>query len=232
MGREAGHPLGGIEPIGRESVEERVAGALRELIVSGRLPEGTPLVQRDLAQRLGVSQTPVRIGLSELEREGLVEVGETGRALVSRLTREDFEEIYAARLGLEGLAARVGAAALADGDVARMRELMRELQRLAKARDVDGYLRARWDFHAICYRASGRARLVAEVERLYWRAERYNRLVLSTAARFRRSVAYYRRFLEACERRDPEAAERVIHESIASAVELLGKRLPSERELG
>ena len=67
-------------------------------------------MQRDLAQRLGVSQTPVRIGLSELEREGLVEVGETGRALVSRLTREDLEEIYAARLGLEGLAARVGVA--------------------------------------------------------------------------------------------------------------------------
>ena len=69
-------------------------------------------MQRDLAQRLGVSQTPVRVGLSALEREGLVEVGETGRALVSRLTREDLEEIYAARLGLEGLAARVGVAAI------------------------------------------------------------------------------------------------------------------------
>src|SRR6185437_3361194 len=52
-----------IGPINRESVETRVAGALRELIVSGQLPEGTPLVQRDLAQRLGVSQTPIRIGL-------------------------------------------------------------------------------------------------------------------------------------------------------------------------
>ena len=109
MSDEPEHGLGGIAPIRRAPVEQSVAGALRELIVSGRLPEGTPLVQRDLAQRLGVSQTPVRIGLSELEREGLVQVGDTGRALVSRLTREDLEEIYAARLGLEGLAARVGA---------------------------------------------------------------------------------------------------------------------------
>jgi DNA-binding GntR family transcriptional regulator len=223
--------LGAIEPISRESVEERVAGRLRRLIVSGELPEGTPLVQRDLAQRLGVSQTPVRIGLSELERDGLVEVGETGRALVSRLSREDFEEIYAARLGLEGLAARVGVAGLADPDVERMRDLLRELNRLARRRDVDNYLRARWDFHAICYQASGRARLVAEVERLYWRAERYNHLVLSTAARFRRSVGYYREFLEACERRDGDAAERVIHASIRSAVDLLGRSLPSEQEL-
>ena len=137
-------PLEEIEPISRDSIETRVAERLRELIVSGQLPQGTPLVQRDLAQRLGVSQTPVRIGLSELEREGLVEVGETGRALVSRLTREDLEVIYAARLGLEGLAARVGAAALSDEDVKRMRVLMRELDRLAKAQDVDGY-RSRCD---------------------------------------------------------------------------------------
>src|SRR6478672_3305001 len=195
----------------RESLEQRVTEMLRELIISGELPQGTPLVQRDLAQRIGVSQTPVRIGLSELARDGLVHVTDTGRAVVSKLTREDLEEIYAARLGLEGLAARVGAAALTDDDVARMQKLMGELVRLAKHRDVEAYLRARWDFHAICYEASGRVRLVAEVERLYWRAERYSRLVLSTAARFRRSVGFYRAFLEACEARNGEAAERVIH---------------------
>src|SRR5580765_3466812 len=122
--------VSGIEPITRESVEERVIAALRGLIVSGQLPAGTPLVQRDLAQRLGVSQTPIRIGLSELEREGLVDVGDTGRALVSRLTREGLEEIYAARLGLEGLAARVGAVAMDDAAVAQMRVLLRELNRL------------------------------------------------------------------------------------------------------
>ncbi len=212
----------------RESLEQRVTELLRELIVSGELPEGTPLVQRELAHRIGVSQTPVRSGLSELEREGLVEVTDTGRALVSRLTREDLEEIYAARLGLEGLAARAGAARLDDAAVTRMKTLMTELQRLAKRQDVDAYLRARWDFHAICYDASGRTRLVAEVERLFWRAERYNRLVLSTAARFKRSVGYYRAFLAACEARDAEAAERVIHESMRQTVADLAPALPSE----
>jgi len=217
-----------FEPIARESVEQRVTQALRDLIVSGQLAEGTPLVQRDLAHRLGVSQTPVRTGLSELERDGLVEVGDNGRALVSRLTREDLEEIYAARLGLEGLAARAGAAQLDDVRVARMKKLMRELQRLAREQDVEAYLRARWDFHAICYEAAGRTRLLAEVERLYWRGERYNRLVLSTAARFRRSVGYYRAFLAACEARDADAAERVIHESMRQTVVDLAPSLPSE----
>jgi DNA-binding GntR family transcriptional regulator len=219
-----------FEPIARESVEQRVAQTLREMIVSGQLAEGTPLVQRDLAARLGVSQTPVRVGLTELERDGLVEVGETGRSIVSRLTREDLEEIYAARYGIEGLAARVGAAALDDGGIERMQMLMGELDKLAKRRDVDAYLRARWDFHSICYEASGRTRLVAEVERLFWRAERYNHLVLSTAARFQRSVRYYHSFLDACEARDGQAAETVIHVSVRAAVDDLAPSLPSEAE--
>jgi DNA-binding GntR family transcriptional regulator len=222
--------LKGLEPLARESVEDKVADALRDLIVSGQLPEGTPLVQRELAKRLGVSQTPVRVGLTELQRGGLVEVAETGRAFVSRLTREDLEELYAARRGLEGLAARLGAAAVGPAQLERMRTLLAELERQAKGRDVDGYLRTRWAFHAACYEAAGRSRLLAEVARLYWRGERYNRLVLSNRERFRRSVAYYRRFFEACRARDARAAERVIQESTQWAVDLLWDSLPSERD--
>lgn len=228
MKSQIANPLKEIAPINRDSVEDRAAQALRELIVSGQLPEGTPLVQRELAQRLGVSQTPIRLALTELERLGLVEVGETGRAAVSRLTREDLEEIYAARLGLEGLAARVGAAAVGPAELARMRALLKELEQLAREQDVDGYLRTRWAFHAACYEASGRTRLVAEVERLYWRAERYNRLVLSGRDRFRHSVSHYRRFYDACRAADAREAERVIHESTQWAVDLVSASLPSE----
>src|SRR5688572_6380788 len=216
--------MGVIAPLEeRESVEDRVAQTLRELIVTGRLPGGTPLVHRELAQRLGVSPTPVRISLTHLEREGLVEVGPTGRADVTRLSREDFEEIYAARAGLEGLAARVGAVALTDADIRAMRRLLTSLRRLARAQDVDTYLAKRWEFYATCYRASGRQRLVDEVER-------YNRLVLSTAERFRESVARYGAFLQACEARDADAAEHAVQDSIRWAVDGLGPLLPPELE--
>jgi DNA-binding GntR family transcriptional regulator len=214
----------------RESVEDRVAQTLRELIVTGRLPGGTPLVHRELAQRLGVSPTPVRISLTHLEREGLVEVGPTGRATVTRVSREDFEEIYAARAGLEGLAARVGTVALTDADIASMRRLLTRLRRLARERDVHAYLAECWEFYATCYRASGRRRLVDEVERLFRRSERYNRLVLSTADRFRESVARYGSFLEACEARNAVAAEDAVQESIRWAVDGLGPLLPSEAD--
>jgi DNA-binding GntR family transcriptional regulator len=216
----------------RESIEQRVARTLRELIVAGQLPAGTPLVQRDLAQQLGVSPTPVRAGLSQLEREGLVEVNATGRAVVRRLTREDFEEIYAARLGLEGLAARVGAAAVGPAEIEHMHALLEHLRRLAEEQDVDEYLRRRWEFHATCDRVSGRRRLVEEVEGLFWRADRYNRMVLSTLERFRESVGRYRQFLAACEANDGAAAEQVIHDSLRWAVERLAPGLPSEASSG
>src|SRR5262249_21237368 len=186
----------------RRSMEQRVTDLLRELIVTGELAEGTPLVQRDLAHRMGVSQTPIRVGLSELARDGLVEVTGTGRSLVSRLTREDLEEIYAARLGLEGLAARAGAPALDDEGYDEMRVRMRELEQIARRRDVEAYLRARWDFHAICYRASGRTRLVAEVERLFWRAGSYHRRRLSTGPRRAGAVGSFRALLHVGEARD------------------------------
>jgi DNA-binding GntR family transcriptional regulator len=223
-------PLKSVERIVRDSMEDRVADSLRDLIVTGQLPEGTPLVQRDLAERLGVSQTPIRVALNELERVGLISVGETGRAVVSRLTREDFEEIYAVRRGLEGLAARVGAAAVGPAELARMRTLLTELEALAKVQDVDGYLRVRWEFHATCYEAADRPRLVAEVERLFWRAERYNRLVLSSRDRFRASVRNYRLLYEACKAGDPRAAARVVEESTQWAVDEIWDSLPSEHE--
>jgi DNA-binding GntR family transcriptional regulator len=214
----------------RESVEQRVAGALRDLIVRGLLPEGTPLVHRELATRLGVSPTPVRAGLGRLERDGLVVVSPTGRAQVSRLSREDFEEIYATRLGLEGLAARLGAPLVGDDDLAAMREALEQLRDLAARREVDEYLALRWEFHASCYRASGRTRLVDDVERLYRRSERYNRLVLASADRFRQSVERYGEFLAACEARDGVAAEQVIHQAMRWAVDRVAPTLPSEGE--
>ena len=149
---------------------------------------------------------------------------------MNRLTREDFEEIYAARYGLEGLAARVGAEAVGADELARMREYLAALRDAARAQDVDTYLGLRWDFYGTCYRASGRPRLVDEVERLYHRSERYNRIVLSTPRRFRESVGRYAAFLAACKTRDGAAAERTVQESLSWAVERVAGGLPSESE--
>lgn len=214
----------------RESIEQRVAQRLRGLIIAGHLREGMPLVQRDLASRLGVSQTPIRAGLTQLEREGFVVLGPTGRAVVSMLTREDFEEIYATRHGLEGLAARVGAPAVGHEELESMSVSLANLRDAARSQDVDNYLSLRWDFYGTCYRASGRRRLVDQVEQLYNRSERYNRIVLSTPQRFRQSVGRYAAFYAACKARDGVAAEHIVQGSLSWAVERIASDLPSETD--
>ena len=109
-----------------------------------------------------------------------------------------------------------------------MKHLLRRLRQFAEEQNVDEYLLHRWEFHATCYRASGRQRLVDEVERLFWRADRYNRLVLSTAERFRESVGRYREFLAACEANDGDRAEQAVHGSMRWAVDRTAPLLPSE----
>lgn len=204
------------------TIERQVSRELRRLIVTGELPGGTPLTQRELAARLAVSQTPVRAALDQLEREGLVVSVPRGGSRVTELTVEDMEEIYAARSGLEGLAARRGAETIGDSALGEMRAQFERITFLSAGEPpLDEYLDTRWEFHATCYRASGRDRLLREVYRLFLRAERYNRLVLSTAKRFRESVVHHRRLLEACERRDGEAAEEAIRLGMRWCVECL-----------
>ena len=214
----------------RESVEHLGARTLRDLIVDGKLPEGTPLVQRELAQQLGVSPTPVRAGLSQLEREGFVVVTPTGRALVRRLTREDFEEIYAARLGLEGLAARLGAYAVGREDIAGMKVTCVTCAVSPPSRTS----------RSTCGSAgsstppvTGRAAASGSSTRssgCSGGADRYNRLVLSTAQRFRESVGRYQGFLAACEAHDGERAEEIVQESIRWAFGRAADSVPSEAE--
>jgi DNA-binding GntR family transcriptional regulator len=229
---------GGTEPPARPaitaieqapSVEERITRRLEALIVSGQLPEGTPLRHRDLARDLGVSPTPIRAALNQLERDGLVVVGSTSRAAVSRLTLADLEEIYAVRRGLEGLAARRGAPLLSDADLAQMARLLDDLRAAAVGETLDRYLDATWRFHAVCYEAAGRPRLTQEVERLFWRAVRYYRLLLSTPPIFVGAVHYHERFLVACEERDGNAAERVIEEAARWTLEQFQRLLREDR---
>jgi DNA-binding GntR family transcriptional regulator len=201
------------------SLEDRLTEQLRGLITSGALPERTPLRLRELAQDFGVSPTPVRASLSQLERDGLVAIGPTGRASVSPLTLEDVEEIYAARRGIEALAAQRGAPRLTDAAIEEMASLLDKLRITARAEALDTYLDATWRFHARCYQAGSRPRLVDEVERLFWRAVRYHRMLLATPERFAGSVASHEQFFDACRERDGEAAGIVIEESVRWSVE-------------
>lgn len=180
---------------------------LRQLILTERLKPGEWLRQEELAGRLRISRTPIREALRLLAEEGLVEIEPHRGARITPLSREELEEIYAARLGLEGLVARYAAAKI-DGDVLeRLRHALPRLAALAASGDVDIYLREDRMFVEACYAVSERPRLCRQIAALRERAERYLRLVF-TAGDGLQWLDYSYQLFQACAAHDQDAAER------------------------
>ena len=116
---------------------------LRELIVSGRLAPGSRIIESDIAERLGVSRTPVRSALHRLQQEGYIAGtgrGNEPRLTVAPLTQDDARDLFAIIGAIEGLAAQEAAALARPARrklVATMRELNGGLRQAAAATRPD-----------------------------------------------------------------------------------------------
>lgn len=142
---------------------QAVADALRREILAGEIEAGSPLRQVELAQRFGVSTTPVREAFAALLREGLV-VGDSHRGVVVfRPSLEDLRENYEIRIVLESLATEKAAEKINEQQLAALDEL---LARMRGVRDPIEYFALNRRFHAAIYQSAGRARLAELIEKL------------------------------------------------------------------
>jgi DNA-binding GntR family transcriptional regulator len=196
------------------TVEQVVVAKLREAIITGALSPGDRLAYRDLAQRFGVSVTPVRIALRELANEGLVEMRAHAGARVSPLSLDELEEIFATRIGIEGWLARHGAECLTDEALGRMASLLGEMRQAERANDRESYLRGTWASRTICYEAAGKERLLDRFQTLYALSTRYHFLTILDASRFAQSLELMEDFFAACRERDGARAERVMQDAL------------------
>ncbi|MBP1635032.1 MAG: GntR family transcriptional regulator [Acidobacteria bacterium] len=157
--------------------------SLRESIVTLRLAPGAPLTELDLCKRLGISRTPVRAALLRLEQEGLVTASRhrSGRMAVAPLTTEDMRELFLMVGALDGVAARLAAELPAErrlavaregrGLNARLRELStQDLADIRAAQELD------FRFHRCYEEAAAGPRLMAKLNALHARRERYVRV--------------------------------------------------------
>ena len=94
--------------LARKSLKDQAIELLRDYIVGGSIPPGTKIVEREVADLMGISRAPVRDALMELEKEGLVVTKSSGRYVIE-LTEKDVRELYQVRLALERLAAELAA---------------------------------------------------------------------------------------------------------------------------
>jgi DNA-binding GntR family transcriptional regulator len=206
-------------PRARQEVTASAYGRLRDLIVSGRLAPGAPLIETDLSKRLGVSRTPVRGALQRLQQEGFVcavSVGQMLRVVVAPLTADDMREVFLMAGALEAAGARLAAGLPAEQRrmlVAEMERLNADLRTASESRPPD-LVRAQ-DLHVRLHRAFSLAaagpRLRAELEVLQPQAERYERIYTSAVIfAFEESIDEHAAIISAVAAGRADAAEDAV----------------------
>ena len=208
-----------FEPLaGSRLMADRVAHALREAIVSGRLRPGDHLVEQRIASELGVSRSPVREAIRRLELEGLV-VGEPHRgARVTRLTVDEIRDLYVVRATLECLAGRLAAPRLLHADRDRLRQLVQSMESAGRRRDLRKLSTLDAAFHQLIGEACGNRWLIRILGslRLQMREFIATSLVYDEPDDVARQHGYLLRRLE---EGTPEAFGRAVEAHVVAAAE-------------
>lgn len=181
-----------------------VYAGLRADIVAGELPAGTPLRETALAERFGVSRTPVREALRRLEQDRLLVPGARGLE-VRRIDPEEVVQIYDMRILLEAEAARQAAAAHRTSDLLRLEGLLARDRELVEPDDATR-TRTNLEFHAMVWAATHNPVLIDLLERLCVHLVHAPRSTLSVGGRWREALDEHDELLRAVRDRDADRA--------------------------
>ena len=195
-----------------------VVERLRSAILDEELQPGQRLRLRDLAELLETSTMPIREALQVLAAEGLVQLHPYRGAQVTPLSTEELEELYMARLGLEGLAARLGAVNMRPGELEHLRQLLPVLEQTASAGDLARFLLLDIEFHETQFRASRRPRLVARIDQLRRSCNRYVKRARIAILDEEGTRRLHRALVDACAAGDGALAEQIMRSDIDAAV--------------
>ncbi len=161
-----------------ETSDERAGGLvyaqLREMIIEGELAPGTTVSQAELARRLGLSRTPVREAVRQLQRDGLVQAAPNQRVRVAELNPADFELIYASRILYETLALGITFPRLTDPDVAGLDRELRNMRQAVDEVDYQAWDTAHDRFHDLLA-VHAPSELKRQIAPFYDRSRRYRR---------------------------------------------------------
>ena len=199
--------------LGPHLTAERLAyDYLRQRIVSGAVKGGTPILQQQVADHLGISRIPVRDAIKHLSAEGLVTIESNRRVVVTEMTIADVKEIFLIMSVVEGLAARNAAPRMSDEVLERLSVLAERMERAET--DVDEWLRVHEQFHRLICSQSGMARLQREAERQRGAAEPYLRVFFAKHGVKELKDCKHRPLLTALRKRDAELAESIVRKHI------------------
>ena len=205
------------------SLSSRVFHTIREDILNGKYQANEELKEKSIGEEMGVSRTPVREALRQLELEGLVHIIPNKGAFVENVTLKDIKDIYEIRSLLEGLCARWAANNIT-------KEQLEELEETVFLSDFH-FSKENWDqmveldnrFHEIVYEACGSKELTRVLRDYHHYLQRIRKITLEQKTRARASMDEHCKIAEALKARDAAEAERCASIHIRNTISNMDK---------
>lgn len=200
------------------SLSARVFQQVRERILSGVYRKGEELRENTLAEELGVSRTPVREALRQLELEGLVKIRPNRGAEVVGISLDDVEEIYEIRYLLEGLCAKWAAKNITDEQLGELEENIYLSDFHANKGNYEQSVELDNRFHEIIYEASNSRVLNHVLSDFHQYVQRVRKVSLSAPKRALTSNEEHRHIVEALRKHDGDMAEKQAMEHMKNTI--------------
>ncbi len=205
-----------IKPL-REVVFEH----LRSAILDGTLLPGERLMEVQLADKLGVSRTPIREAIRKLELEGLVEMIPRRGAQVSDLSVKDVADVLDVREALEGLAASLAAENISVEELKELEKAYHALVKSVEEKNIEKIIR--WDsrFHDILLSASKNPRLVKVNGVLIEQIHRYRKSFIEDITTAQYIIESHKKILDALKSKDAETSRQCAMDHIREVKEFI-----------
>jgi len=168
------------------------------------------LDERDLSARFGISRTPLREALSQLDQEGLIKIQPRRGIFIVRKSKQEILEMITVWAALESMAARLAAKAATAQDIAALHSLVDHFSQDAVARQMGEYSDANIAFHQAIIKASKSTLIEELTERLFFHVRAIRRRTIAEADRAQRSVTDHKEIVAAIEAGDADSAERLV----------------------
>lgn len=185
---------------------DQIRAHVEEEISSGRWLPGDALDEAELSRRFGVSRTPVREALLQLQAQGWVSSQPRGGCLVAKMTLQQLLSLWELLAELEGVAARLACERMSDEQIAALAAQHESSREGVENEDLTGWQKANLTFHELIYAGARNPFLRQEVTRIRFRTGVYRRHAYAALGRLRASFDQHERIVEAFRRRDAQAA--------------------------
>ncbi len=187
-----------------------VFNTLRQAILTGELKPGERLMEIHLADRLGVSRTPIREAIRKLELEGLVVMIPRKGAQVAKITEKNLKDVLEVRRALDTLAVRLACKRMDDTYKKQLREACDEFAKVVKCSNTKDITEADVRFHDIINQSTGNDRLIQLVNNLAEQMYRYRLEYIKDAAYHNRLIDEHEEIYNAILERDEERAAKAV----------------------